>query len=240
MSDAKIIPLTRKEQHTFASMMRPHFEALYRVAFRFSGNTADAEDLVQDLLVRLYPRMDELRQVERLRPWLIRVMYRMFIDRLRRRNRSPIQSLESCIAYGDEKDPYENFETKAAGPQDTLQCNEEQKRLILALNQLADKHRHVVILHDVEGYTLEEMQEVFECPIGTLKSRLHRARLKLRALLVAEGKSDGRKLYRKQRHAEEKAIDNEGHEADSVQQFQKKMDRQVGRHSGADYACKQL
>jgi len=75
---------------------------LYRVAYRFTGAQADAEDLLQDLMIKVYQRPDDLDGVERLRPWLTRVMYRMFIDNRRRYARSPIHLAVDNNAGNDE------------------------------------------------------------------------------------------------------------------------------------------
>ncbi|MFQ5488882.1 MAG: RNA polymerase sigma factor, partial [Gammaproteobacteria bacterium] len=83
---AKILGFSSKraDQAHFERLLRPHLEQLYRLAYRFTGNATDAEDLVQDLLIKIYPRREELKQVEKLRPWLARVMYNLFIDHKRR------------------------------------------------------------------------------------------------------------------------------------------------------------
>src|SRR5688500_17407927 len=75
----------------FERLLRPHVPALYRSAYRWTGAVDRAEDLVQELLVRLFPKLDELRGLDRIRPWALRVMYRIFIDQVRRERRSPVQ-----------------------------------------------------------------------------------------------------------------------------------------------------
>src|SRR4029450_4495221 len=75
----------------FAQLMREHVPTLYRSAYRWTGAVDRAEDLVQQLLVRLYPRLAELRELDRVRPWALRVMYRIFVDELRRERASPVQ-----------------------------------------------------------------------------------------------------------------------------------------------------
>jgi RNA polymerase sigma-70 factor (ECF subfamily) len=76
----------------FDSLMRRHVSALYRYAFRWTGDVHQAEDLVQETLTHLFPELPQLRQIERLRPWAARVMYRIFIDNLRRARRSPVST----------------------------------------------------------------------------------------------------------------------------------------------------
>src|SRR5262245_55826898 len=75
----------------FERLLREHVPARYRSAYRWTGTVDRAEDLVQQLLIRLYPRLPELRELDRVRPWAMRVMYRIFVDELRRERTSPVQ-----------------------------------------------------------------------------------------------------------------------------------------------------
>src|SRR5712664_2035056 len=79
----------------FEDLLRPQVEYLYRLAWRFTGSVADAEDLVQDVLIKLFPRTRELLEIERLRPWLARVLYHQYVDSVRQRARSPVVELVS-------------------------------------------------------------------------------------------------------------------------------------------------
>ncbi|HHH35330.1 MAG TPA: RNA polymerase sigma factor [Gammaproteobacteria bacterium] len=183
---AKILAFTSKraEQAHFERMMRPHLEQLYRVAYRFTGNAHDAEDLLQDLLIKVYPRREELKQVEKLRPWLVRVMYNLFIDNQRRHSRSPVHLAVDNYDNEEGQAPLEQVTAcESTNPEAATSRDCDIDQLQSALDRLSDDHRLVISLHDIEGYTLEEMTEIVGCPIGTLKSRLHRARARLRALL---------------------------------------------------------
>src|SRR5688572_30838406 len=75
----------------FDNLLREHVPALYRAAYRWTGAVDRAEDLVQELLVRLFPKLEELRGLDKIRPWALRVMYRIFVDRVRRERSSPVQ-----------------------------------------------------------------------------------------------------------------------------------------------------
>lgn len=170
----------------FEALVRPHVDYLYRLAFRFTGSREEAEDLVQDLLVKLYPRRDEVAEVARLRPWLTRVLYRQFVDRDRKRSR---QRLLDPRGADDEEgdDPFDRMASDAPNAEAAASAAFTSQQLEWALGQLSRDHRAVVALHDMEGYTLVEIADALEVPTGTLKSRLHRARAHLRALLEAEG-----------------------------------------------------
>src|SRR6266702_5499255 len=91
----------RPPELNFEDLLRPQVEYLYRLAWRFTGSVADAEDLVQDVLIKLFPRTQELLEIEKLRPWLARVLYNQFVDSVRRHARSPIVEL-AAEAEGDD------------------------------------------------------------------------------------------------------------------------------------------
>jgi RNA polymerase sigma-70 factor (ECF subfamily) len=176
---------------SFESLLRPHLEYLHRLAWRFTGSVADAEDLVQDLLLKLYPRRRELAAVEKLRPWLAKVLYRQYVDLVRQRARSP----SAGLADGAEEE-LEALPAEEAGPEQHAERGEWRERILAALAQLSPEQRAVVVMHDIEGYVLEELEGILQVPLGTLKSRLHRARQKLRAQLGMEPFAAGERVKR--------------------------------------------
>ena len=172
--------------------MRPQVEYLYRLAWRFTGSVADAEDLVQDVLLKLYPRTQELLEIERLRPWLTRVLYRQFVDSVRQQARSPIVAL--VTGAEGEDNPLDALPSMKDGPEEHAERSGWRRLILAALEQLNSEQRAVVTMHDVEGYSLEELETILETPLGTLKSRLHRARQRLRVLLPREPFSAGERV----------------------------------------------
>ena len=169
------------DQASFEELLMPHMERLYRLAYHYTGNRHDAEDLVQDLLIKLYPRTAELCQVEQLRPWLAKSLYRLFLDRVRSRRRNPVSG-----GYDDQMDNVSNEDGGAYQSQWSPQRMALIRDLQGALGALAEEQRMLILMHDVEAYTLAELEMILETPLGTLKSRLHRSRAKLREWL-AEG-----------------------------------------------------
>jgi RNA polymerase sigma factor (sigma-70 family) len=174
----------RSEQSAFETLVRPHLTPLFRLAYRLTRSREDAEDLTQELLLKLYPRRHELMEVERLRPWLSRVMYRIFIDNHRRSSRSPVHLAVDYGSAEQNADPVDNLVSDGDDPEQETEQGVLTRHLLKVIDRLSEDHRHVLALHDIEGYTLEEMQVILDCPIGTLKSRLHRARARLRELLA--------------------------------------------------------
>ena len=161
----------------FAELVRPHLESLYRLAYRLTGTVADAEDLLQDVLCKLYERRGELAAIESLGPWLKRVLHHRFVDVTRRRARQRLVSVGSAES---ERAALEATLAPAAPPDGSPF---DVTRLTAALAQLSVEHRTVLLMHDAEGYKLMEIQEITGIELGTLKSRLHRARARLRELL---------------------------------------------------------
>lgn len=157
----------------FEQLVAPHIERLYRLAYRFCGEVQAAEDLLQDLLLKLYPRRRELRRIEQLSPWLARSLYNHFIDTRRREQRTPFHG-----AVGDEV--LADFPMQGLGPEQESEQGDLQRQLIQAMARLSPEQRALVSMHDIEGYTLQELENVLATPIGTLKSRLHRSRKQLR------------------------------------------------------------
>lgn len=173
---------SRGRNEEFETLLSPYLKGLYRLAYRLSGQRQDAEDLVQDLLTKLYPRWYELREVENLRTWLARVLYNLHIDAIRKRQRSPLDHAEEIHddLFGDV------MSQPVQHPEQHVEQVLLQRRLQLAVSNLTADQRTVLSLHDMEGYTLLELTHVLDTPIGTLKSRLHRARKALREQLVKE------------------------------------------------------
>ena len=157
-------------EKSFTALVRPHLTAMYRAAWRWTRERQAAEDLVQDVLCKLVDRMDELRQIEQLRPWLVRIVYRQFVDQYRRQQRSPI-----VLADLDEID--------VANDDDPVTLTDRQRQLTDALEAINADQRDAILLHDVEGYTAEEVAAILEISVGTVKSRLHRGRHALRERL---------------------------------------------------------
>jgi len=176
---------TPDESGGFAALLRPHLERLYRLAFRLTGTRSDAEDLLQNVLLKLYERRDELSSISDLAPWLGRVLYNRFVDDARKNARRRLTAIDpdslatSAVTGGCDCD---NFEPESIAATE-FAITQVQR----ALAALSIDHRTVLLMHDAEGYKLEQIQSITGIPVGTLKSRLHRARSRLRDLLEIDG-----------------------------------------------------
>jgi len=169
----------------FAAIVRPHLQQLYRLAYRLTGSPEDAEDLVQEALIKIHARADELTSIAALGPWACRVLYNQFIDNVRRyaKQRLKTVSLDGPAHGAGPPAPPSQLPT----PDEAALRECDISALRRGIDQLSLEHRAVLLMHDAEGYKLDEIQIITGIPIGTLKSRLHRARARLRELLGAVG-----------------------------------------------------
>ena len=178
MSIVKLFKLRNQAGDRFEQLVSPYINTLYSFAFRLSQSADDAEEIVQLLLTRLFPKLEELEQVESLRPWLMRSLYNLYVDSYRKQQRtlaiiSPEEMPVNVLST--DKTPYENME-----------LSHNQQVITAAMQQLNEEQRLVMMLHDAEGYTLVELADILQTPIGTLKSRLHRGRNLVREITEME------------------------------------------------------
>jgi RNA polymerase sigma-70 factor (ECF subfamily) len=162
----------------FADLVQPHFTALYRVALRLTRRRADAEDLVQEVCLRAFPRLEELALVANRRAWLMRALYHCFVDAARRRRRRPDVPLLGDDAPGA-------LESEDAGPDRAAEAQRMHERLAAVWHRLDAEQRALLSLH-AEGNDLAELAAIFATNRNALSARLHRARQRLAKLLAAE------------------------------------------------------
>ena len=170
-------------QLAFERMVRPHLDRLYRLAWRLTGRKAEAEDLFQELLIKAYGKLDDLARIDEPGSWLSRVMYNLFVDERRRFTRRRLHTVHEGELAGEGIEGMPGNDNPV-GNNERL---DSIRALEAALSELSDEHRIVVLLHDSEGYKLKEIHELTGLPVGTIKSRLHRARTRLRDILTQSG-----------------------------------------------------
>ncbi|MGB6667042.1 MAG: sigma-70 family RNA polymerase sigma factor [Candidatus Acidiferrum sp.] len=140
-------------------------------------NSADPEEVAQEALLRAYQRFERLRDRTRFRAWLVRIAFRLAIDRARSSKRREVRE-----ALWSQPAPRPSTEDLAAG-------SEFQAHLDCAMEELPDKHRFVLLLAAMQGHSLEEVAEMLGLPVGTVKSRLFFARKRLAEKLRCHAKT---------------------------------------------------
>lgn len=173
----------------FDAEAMPHMNILHGYALKITGNQLDADDLVQETFLRAFRFFDKFEKGTNCKAWLFRVMKNLFINKYRKNQREP-----GKVDY-DEIENY--FDTIRSDKLDSSDLQEKVFSNLLdddvtkALNSLQDDFKTVVILCDLEGLSYEEIAEFIQCPIGTVRSRLHRGRKMLQQKLYDYAKEKG-------------------------------------------------
>ena len=161
---------------------------LYPTALRMTGNASDAEDLVQDTMARAYAGLARFTPGTNGRAWLFRIMTNTYINTCRKRRREPAQLLSSDIDVPHRqsaRQPVDVAVQSAPSAEDEVLIRFGHSEVLEALNELPAAFKAAIYLIDVEGYSYRDAAEILGVPIGTVMSRLHRGRKRLRQQLCA-------------------------------------------------------
>ena len=162
----------------YAEIVRRYQRAVYRVAYGLTRNASDADDLAQETFVRAYQALGRFRVGEPLYPWLARIATNQAFSLHRRRRRRPETALEPLVEAGQQWGV-------DADPAEDLAAKERRERLERAMSELKPEHQAVLVLRAVEDLSYEEIAASLKVPVGTVMSRLSRARAELKARLGA-------------------------------------------------------
>jgi RNA polymerase sigma-70 factor (ECF subfamily) len=171
----------------FSVLVRRYQERLYNSVYRLLDNAEDARDVVQEAFLSAYQSLDSFKGDSRFFTWLYRIAVNTAIS-LKRKQRAMVR-----IETGRESEPtLEPHDPSAESrPDHALEQAEQGRRVRAALARLSPEHRAVLVMKDMEGQKYETMAEILQVPIGTIRSRLHRARLELRELLERSERGEG-------------------------------------------------
>lgn len=172
----------RGDLESFNQLVLIYQDLLFRTAVNILGDEDAAADAVQDAFISAFRSLRSFRGGS-FRGWLTRVTVNVCYDQIRRLRRHPTVALEPVDAYDQEIDTNLRMADPAPQPQDEVETRELGDAIQVALQKLDPKYRAVTALVDVEGFSYEEAADILKVPVGTVKSRLARARLALRASL---------------------------------------------------------
>lgn len=173
-------PILNKEQ-LFETELLPHADALYNFAYHLTYNEEDANDLVQDTLMKAFRFINSFHSGTNAKAWLFKILKNGFINEYRRKKKEPGKvDYEDIIAY---QDADEDKGGVAFDLREDIFDGMMGDEITIALNRLPIDFKTVILLCDIEGFTYEEIAKIIDIPIGTVRSRLHRARNMLKQSL---------------------------------------------------------
>lgn len=169
----------------FESLVLAHQRALYHFALRLTGNEQDAEDLLQESLLKAFRSFDRFTPGTAFDRWVYRIIYHLFVDGYRHKRRNPFRlTYIDEPLQGEENDMQRDIPDTRADPEDAALTGEFRAELKTALARLPVDFRTAVILCDVQGLAYEEIAQIMNTSIGTVRSRIHRGRRLLRDRLA--------------------------------------------------------
>ncbi len=164
-------PTDAAKRASFEREALVHLDSLYRMALRLTRNAAEADDLVQETMLKAYRAWDQFEKGTNAKGWLLTILRHAFINEYRRRSRHPetvdLDAIEPFSVFAELQDD---------DPQGTFFDRIVDDEVLRAIDGLPEQFRETVVLSDVEGLSYEEIARVLSVPVGTVKSRLFRAR----------------------------------------------------------------
>ncbi|HEY9116764.1 MAG TPA: sigma-70 family RNA polymerase sigma factor [Roseivirga sp.] len=179
----------REKTEIFDGEFMPHVDSMYNFAYRLTFDEDDAKDLVQDTYLKAFRFINSFERGTNAKAWLFRILKNSFINEYRKKSKQPNKvDYNEVEQYYNSDDVDENFTTDLRVETVQHMIGDE---ISGALNSIPVDFRTVIILSDLEGFTYEEMSKILDIPIGTVRSRLHRARNMMKEKLASYAKEMG-------------------------------------------------
>jgi len=169
----------------FEELTEVYQKKIFNLAYRMTGNYDDASDMAQEALIRIFKSIGNFKEQSSFSTWIYRITTNVCLDELRRKKNKKVFSLDEEI-HADDGEIQRQIMSDDPQPDEVVE-KEELKRIVNnAINNLQDDQKLVITLRDIQGLSYEEISNVLECPVGTVKSRINRARQALKNILMSK------------------------------------------------------
>ncbi|MDO4983073.1 MAG: sigma-70 family RNA polymerase sigma factor [Eubacteriales bacterium] len=173
------------DTNAYEALVREYEKNVYNLALRMTGNSEDAYDMSQEAFIKAYNSLTAFRGDSKFSVWLYRIVSNVCLDFLRSRNRRPTSSLS--VENDDGEEVELDIADEEQTPEKLLERSLTRDAVRRGLLSLPDDHRQILLLREIEGLSYDEISEALGLEVGTVKSRIFRARKKLCAFLVRDG-----------------------------------------------------
>jgi len=180
--DKRLIKLAKNGDVTaFEKLIEIYQSKVYNLAYKMFGNPEDASDLAQEALIKIFKNISTFKEESQFSTWIYRIAYNLYVDELRKRKKFDVQSIDE--QYEDSNESKITIIDNRPTPEQYVENKEKAEIVHNAINKLSAEHKAAIILRDIDGHTYEEIAEIQNCSLGTVKSRINRARGQLKEIL---------------------------------------------------------
>lgn len=177
----RIKQVIKGDQDAFADIVEIYSNSIYQLGYRMLGNRHEAEDIAQEAFIRAYVNIKSFNQDLKFSTWLFRIATNLCIDRIRKKK--PDYYLDAEVSGTDGLTMYSQLSSNTPLPETELESLELQESVQKEILKLPEKYRSVIVLKYIEELSLNEISEILDLPLGTVKTRIHRGREALRQQL---------------------------------------------------------
>ncbi|HHX18524.1 MAG TPA: sigma-70 family RNA polymerase sigma factor [Clostridium sp.] len=163
----------------FEELIKQNEKKVFNIAYKMMGNYDDANELAQEAFIKAYKSINKFKGDSLFSTWIYRITTNVCLDELRKRKNKKVISLNEHIKYNDEEIKPQ-VKDERPGPEKIFEKKETKNLINQCIESLPADYKTVIILRDIEGFTYEEIAKIINCPEGTVKSRISRARKALR------------------------------------------------------------
>ena len=179
-----VLACQRREPQAFEELVKRHQRTVYALIYQLAPDWEDTTDLAQEVFIRVWRSINNLRNPASFRSWLTQIVTNLFYDELRKRPRKlPTVSMDDSASDEDGENPTRDIPDSSAMPEEKVLNKEVSQVIRQAMLKLPEQFRTAIVLREVEGLSYEEIAVITQTEMGTVKSRIARARTKLQELL---------------------------------------------------------
>ncbi len=179
-----VLACQRREPQAFEELVKRHQKTVYALLYQLAPDWQDTSDLAQEVFIRVWRSINNLRNPSSFRSWLTQIVTNLFYDELRKRpRRLPTVSMDEALGDEESGEATRDIPDESDLPHDKLLNRELSEVIREAMLKLPEQFRTAIVLREVEGLSYEEIADITQTEMGTVKSRIARARLKLQEML---------------------------------------------------------
>lgn len=167
----------------FEKLIISHEKTVYNIAYRMFNNEEDTKDIAQEVFIKIYKNLNKFDGNCKISTWIHRITVNTCIDELRKRKGKETSSIDSLIDL-DDGEVQKQYTDNSFNPEQSLINKEDIEDLKNAINLLSENHKALIVLRDIQGLSYNEISEITQISLGTIKSRISRARIQLKNIIM--------------------------------------------------------